>query len=153
MNKENIIKNNDEIEIVMFGKKKIVNVISTGDNQFDKDGNYKEDDFELNEMEVKCLNWFVSNIKIEDYKKEILDYCNYEYRAIGEKQITINDLEEEIDIHTIAINITETWKSKDGFVYPEISFLGECKCNPEHGICIGFRDGKFLGIESQDWTL
>lgn len=25
--------------------------------------------------------------------------------------------------------------------------------NEEHGICIGFRDKKFLGIESQDWTL
>ncbi|MDE6927016.1 MAG: hypothetical protein K2O97_10660 [Acetatifactor sp.] len=27
------------------------------------------------------------------------------------------------------------------------------RCDEEHGICIGFRDKKFLGIESQDWTL
>lgn len=42
---------------------------------------------------------------------------------------------------------------EDGFVYPEISYCGECKCDPEHGICIGFRDNEFLGIESMDWTL
>ncbi len=153
MNRESVIKNNDEIEIVMFGKKKIVNVISTGDNQFDEDGNYKKDDFELNEMEIKCLNWFISNIKIDDYKNEILNYCNDEYGAIGEKQITLENVEDEIDIYAIAINITEHWKAKNGFVYPEISFYGDCKCDPEHGICIGFRDGKFIGIESQDWTL
>lgn len=153
MNRESVIKNNDEIEIVMFGKKKIVNVFSTGDNQFDEDGNYKKDDFELNEMEIKCLNWFISNIKIDDYKNEILNYCNDEYRAIGANQITLEDVENEINIYAIAINITEHWKSKNGLVYPEISFYGDCKCDPEHGICIGFRDGKFLGIKSQDWTL
>lgn len=153
MNKVENMNNNDTIEIIIFGKPKIVEVISTGDNQFDEDGNYKEDNFELSESEINCLNWFISNVRIDNYKNEILKYCNYQYRAIGEEQITIDDLEEKIDIHTIAINITETWKSKDGFVYPEISFLGECKCDPEHGICIGFRDGKFLGIESQDWTL
>ncbi len=30
---------------------------------------------------------------------------------------------------------------------------GDCECDPEHGICIGFRDKKFLGIDAQDWTL
>jgi len=68
-------------------------------------------------------------------------------------KITENDLESELDINAIAINITDNWKSKDGFVYPEISFYGNCNCNEENGICIGFRNEKFLGINSQDWTL
>ena len=33
-------------------------------------------------------------------------------------------IENEINIFAIAINITENWKSNDGFVYPEISFYG-----------------------------
>ena len=67
--------------------------------------------------------------------------------------ITENDLENEIDIFAIAINISELTQSLNGFVYPEISFFGNCECEPEHGICIGFRDKKFLGIQYQDWTL
>ena len=33
------------------------------------------------------------------------------------------------------------------------TIYGNCKCDSEHGICISFRDRKFLGIESQDRTL
>ena len=41
-----------------------------------------------------------------------------------------------------------------GFQYwKEIYYHGECNCDVEHGICIAFRDKKFLGIDSQDWTL
>lgn len=75
------------------------------------------------------------------------------YNDIGGDPIPIEDLDDEINIYAIAVNISEIRKSKSGFVYPEISFYGNCKCDPEHGICIGFRDKKFLGIESQDWTL
>ena len=54
---------------------------------------------------------------------------------------------------TIVINVTKKWKAKDGTIYPEIAFLGDCKCDEEHGICIGFRDEKYIGIKSQDWIL
>lgn len=149
----NNIKNNDKFTITMFGKPKTVRVFSSGDNQFDENGDYKQDDFEFNEAEINCVNWFISNIRIDDYRNEILEYSNNMYNDIGEDSITIEDLEDEIDIFAIAVNISEIRKSKSGFVYPEISFYGNCKCDPEHGICIGFRDKKFLGIESQDWTL
>lgn len=72
---------------------------------------------------------------------------------IGEEGIEEADIEKEISISAIAVNISRITQSKDGFVYPEISFYGDCECDPEHGICIGFRDKKFLGIHSQDWTL
>ena len=62
-------------------------------------------------------------------------------------------LQDKIDIFAIVINISETTQSLNGFVYPEISFFRNCECEPEHGICIGFRDKKFLGIQYQDWTL
>ena len=92
-------------------------------------------------------------IDIADYKKEIVTYCNEQYDDIGDKQITEDDLENEVYISAIAINISKITQSIDGHLYPEISFFGDCECDPEHGICIGFRDKKFLGIEAQDWTL
>ena len=155
----NSLKNNDTITIIMFGKEKNVKVFSTGDNKFDEKGNYKQYDFQLNSKELEVLNWFIENVEIDDYKKEIMDYCNEEYSSwqysdgTQEGPIGIDDVENEISINAIAINVTDTWKSNDGFVYPEISFYGECKCDEDHGICIGFRDKKFLGINSQDWTL
>ena len=147
------LKNDDEITLNMFGKPKKLRVFSTGDNQFDEDGDYKEGAFDLSQEELDVLNWFVENVKIEDYAEEIIDYCEDEYSACADEDVKVEDLEEELDIYAIAINVTKIWQSKDGYVYPEISFYGDCKCDPEHGICIGFRDKKFLGVEAQDWTL
>lgn len=147
------LNDSDKITIDLFGKEKEVKVISTGDNQFDEEGQYKEDGFALNEEEIACLNWFIANVNIADYKKEITEYCNEEYDAIGEEQITEDELEDEITISAIAVNISSVTQSKDGLVYPEISFYGDCKCAPEYGICIGFRDKKFLGVRGQYWTL
>lgn len=147
------LNDSDEITINLFGKEESVMVFSTGDNRYDEDGDYKEDGFPLNNEELECLNWFIANIDICDYKKEITEYCNERYAMIGDKQITGADLENEISIYSIAINIGGVVQSYDGFVYPEISFYGDCECDPEHGICIGFRDKKYLGINSQDWTL
>lgn len=147
------LKNGDFITIHLFGKEKKVEVFSTGDNRFDEKGDDKEDGFALNDQELTCLHWFVTNVDLADYKKEIIKYCNDQYHMVGEAAVTEADLEDEIDIFAVAINISKMTQSKDGFVYPEISFYGNCKCDPEHGICIGFRDEKFLGIASQDWTL
>lgn len=147
------LNSGDFITIDLFGKEEKVEVFSTGDNRFDENGNYKDDGFSLNDKEIACLNWFILNVNIDDYRKEITEYCNERYAMISDTQITEADLEDEIDIFAIAINISSITQSKDGHVYPEISFYGDCECDPEHGICIGFRDKKFLGIESQDWTL
>ena len=153
------LKNYETITFKLFGKETELSVISTGDNQFDESGNYKKGSFELNEKELEVLNWFIENVRIEDYKQEIVDYCNDVYSSwsysdgTSEGRIGIEDLEEELNITSIAINVAEIWQSKDGYVYPEISFYGDCKCDEEHGICIGFRDKKFLGFHSQDWTL
>lgn len=146
------LNSGDYITIDLFGQKREVMVFSTGDNQFDENGSYKEDGFALSDEEIHCLNWFLQTIKIEDYKQAIVEYCNELYEMVGEKQIEEAEVEKEIDICAIAINVTELIGDKD-FVYPEISFYGTCECDPEHGICIGFRDQKFLGIGSQDWTL
>lgn len=147
------LKNNDVITISMFGKPKKVKVFSTGDNRYDENGDHKKGAFDLSKEELDVLNWFIGNVKIEDYAEKIIDYCEEEYSCWADKEIKVDDLEEELNIYAIAINVTKVWRSNDGFVYPEISFYGDCKCNEEHGICIGFRDKKFLGIEGQDWTL
>lgn len=149
----NKLNNDDYITINLFGKEKEVKIFSTGDNKFDEDGNYKEGHFALSEEEISCLNWFTANVNIADYKKQITDYCNERYYMIGDVTISEDELENEIDIYGIAINISTITQSKYGDIYPEISFYGDCKCDIEHGICIGFRDKKFLGVGSQDWTL
>lgn len=113
----NELRNNDYIQINLFNKVKRVAVFSTGDNRFDENGNYKPNNFILNNKEIECLNWFINNVNIEDYKEEILKYCNNEYSMWSDVQITEQDIENEINIFAIAINITDNWKSKDGFIY------------------------------------
>ncbi len=153
MNPITKLNSGDYITIPLFCGEEEVEVFCTGDNQFDDEGDYKEDGFPLIQAELDCLNWFLENININDYKKEITAYCNERYEMCSDTEITEEDLPDEVSIVAIAINVTSLFQSKDGFVYPEISFYGDCECDPEHGICIGFRDKKFLGIYSQDWTL
>lgn len=136
------LNNNAHICIKLFGREKEVEVFSTD--------HHRE---VLSEDEIACLNWFIENVDIADYKKEIVAWCNEQYEIFSDDVIGEDELEEELDIFAIAINTTGIVQSKDGFVYPEISFFGDCKCDEEHGICIGFRDKKFLGVNSQDWTL
>lgn len=152
----NKLNNNDIIKIKMFGKEKEIEVFSTGDSQFDENGNYKiNKNFQLTNEEIGMLNWFINNVKIEDYKKEIVDYCNEEYSSwkysdgTTEGPIGMDDVENEINITSIAIHIRKNGCAE----IPEISFFGECNCDEDHGICIGFRNKKFLGIDSQDWIL
>lgn len=147
------LNSDDYVTIPLFTGEEKVKVFSTGDNCFTEDGDYKEDGFALNEAELEVLNWFLECVNINDYRKEITDYCNERYEMIGDKVITEEDLTDEVGIFAIAINVTTLFQSNDGFLYPEISFYGDCECDPEHGICIGFRDRKFLGIYAQDWTL
>ena len=151
-----IEKLNDEetVKVRIFDKEKELVVFSVGDNRVDDNGKHKNSGFALSEKEIECLNWLINNINLNDYKKEIAEYCNNEYEMWSDKRIKPEDVEKEISITAIAINVSEIWKSGDGSViYPEISFYGDCKCDEEHGICIGFRDKKYLGIASQDWTL
>ena len=147
------LKNKETITMKLFGKDTVLKVFSTGDNKYDEFGDIKPRGFDLSREEIDVLNWFIDNVRIEDYRQEIAEYCNEQYDMWSDNKITADDVEDELDIHSIAINVTETWKSKDGYVYPEISFYGECQCDEEHGICIGFRDKAFLGINEQDWTL
>ena len=72
----NGLKNDEYININLFGKEKSVRVFCTGDNCFDEFGNDKDDGFELSQEELDVLNWFLENVKIEDYKQQILDYCS-----------------------------------------------------------------------------
>lgn len=65
----------------MSQQRKTIKVFSTKDNPFNKNGNYKLESFALSEEGVAYVNWFVENIDIADYKKEITAYCNEQYDA------------------------------------------------------------------------
>ena len=74
MNPITKLNSGDYITIPLFCGEEEVEVFCTGDNQFDDEGDYKEDDFPLIQAELDCLNWFLENININDYKKEITAY-------------------------------------------------------------------------------
>lgn len=155
MNATNIeeLCNEDSILANIFGKSKKLKVLLTGDNRYNESGNYKYGKFKLNKKEIEVLKWLLKNVNIDDYKKQILEYCSNGYFEYNDKKINLEDITNEVNINTIVINVTKKWKAKDGTIYPEIAFLGDCKCDEEHGICIGFRDEKYIGIKSQDWIL
>lgn len=143
------LNNEDNIVVDIFGRATEVVVISTGDNQFDKNGQHKPDGFALSEKEIAVLNDFLENVKLADFIKEITDYFNERYEENGEELIDEEDTPYELKINTIAVNVCK----ENGEDDPEIAFMGDCYCDDEGGICIGFREGKLVGIEQQDWLL
>lgn len=143
------LNNEDKIIVDIFGEEREVQVICTGDNQFDKDGQYKPDGFALSEKEIAVLNDFLKNVKIENFRSEITEYCNERYEEDGEEGISEEMLPRAIRINTIAVNVCKDNGEDD----PEIAFMGACHCDQEGGICIGYREGKLVGIEQYDWLL
>nr|WP_325250529.1 hypothetical protein [uncultured Oscillibacter sp.] len=144
----------DALTIRVFGKEAEVSVFSLGDSRFDENEDCREDGFPLNREELDCLNWFLENVNISDCRREIAAYCNAMYTGTGRPPVKESNLEQEIQITGIAVGTSGITQSEDGALAdPQISFMGECECDPEHGICIGFRDQKFLGIHAQDWML
>lgn len=143
------LNNEDKIIVDIFGVKREVRVICTGDNQFGANGKYKPDGFALSEKEIAVLNDFLKNVKIENFRTEITEYFNERYEEDGEDPISEEMLPSLIRINDIAVNVCEG----DDDDQPEIAFMGACHCDQEGGICIGFRNGKLVGIEQYDWLL
>lgn len=143
------LNNEDKIIIDFFGSEREVRVICTGDNQFDENGQYKPDGFALSEKEIAVLNDFLKNVKLEDHVAEITAYCNEWYEEDGEDPISEEITPRAIRINEIGVNVCKV----DDDDYPEIAFMGECHCDQEGGICIGFRNGKLVGIAQYDWLL
>lgn len=130
----NTLKNNDKIKFEIFGKETELEVFT------DRLG-FKET-YLLNQEELSELNWLLENIVDETIKEKIIDYCNENYRIIGEN--SINDVYPEIDLNSIYIFKEEN--------IIKIAILGECKSDPEHGISIKFEDRIFIGIgQNSDW--
>lgn len=138
----------ETILIETFGKLRKVDVVTCGDSRFDNNGNYEKDEINFNDKELKLLNWLLNNVSLEDYCKEIAEYINEKYEDIGGNLIKEEDVCKEIAIKAIIIKVT-----KEDRESPEIGFVGDCKCDDEHGICIGFKNGKFLGVSSEDWMI
>lgn len=142
------LNNHDKITMDLFGRQTELEVFST-DYYFTGEN----ENSPLRKKELDCLNWFVENVVIAGYKKEITAWCNEQYSMTGDTVIAEDALQDEISVGFIAVNVMGMAQAGDGSFYPEISFLGDCKCEPEHGICIGFRDKEFLGIDVQGWAL
>lgn len=138
----NNLNNNDNIPMNLFGRQTEVTVFSV-------DLLYEEEteNAALSEKETDCLNRFIKHININDYKDKILAWYNQENDKTGYPHISETDLENYVDIFSIAINVTD-----ERMTIPEIAFYGWCE-NIDKGICIGFRDEKFIGIGYQDWIL
>ena len=53
---------------------------------------------------------------------------------------------------SLGMDYNEVPISKKHKDMPDISIAGECECDPDHGIAIGFRDMNFLGVGPEDYA-
>jgi len=57
------MRNNDTVVVDLFGEEVELRILCTGDNQFDEEGDYREEeDFELLPEEVECIQWLLENV-------------------------------------------------------------------------------------------
>lgn len=147
------LHDDDRITMTLLGRKTELTVLLTGESRFDEDGGDREGG-PLNEAETALVGWLTEEVDLSGLPSALTAYCNQLYQGTGRPQITEADLESEVSLTHIALNLGGVCQSLDGgLVYPDIALLGECACDPEHGLCAGFRDRNFLGIGLQDWIL
>ena len=125
----------------IWGQLTAVSVERADDEEFEDD--------ELSRKEVKLLLWLINELNMDDVCDEVLSYCNDSYGEYSDNKITKQDLLDELDLGTIYLNTQFSKKHKD---MPDISIAGECECDPDHGIAIGFRDMNFLGVGPEDYA-
>lgn len=114
----------------------------------------------MTDEEVELLKWLVDDLKTEDIADEVLAYCNDIYENIsyyneesGEyedaKPIEKTELLDEVALEKVYLNVRGGRKFNH---MPDISIAGECSCDEDHGMAIGFRNKKFLAVGSEDFS-
>lgn len=153
------MRNNDIVEVKIFGKKTEVNILSVGENHFDKKGDYKEGNFELTEKEIELINWLREKDRCQEYAEEIAKHCTELYSDLMDepKKVSVKRLNKEITITNICINHhskEENYSSNtEKNCYPDIAYCGESLCDEENGISINFLKGKFIGCQDYSFIL
>jgi len=93
----------------------------------------------LNNKELDELNWLINSKILDTLEKELLDYCNQNYKKMGESEIP--EIYPEINFKQLYI-LTDN----------RIAVLGECNSDFEHGISVKFNNREFCGIgQNADW--
>ncbi len=109
---------------------------------------YKHDEDEeirkgkLTDREVELVKWLTTEFDIASLDYDIVDYCNNRYEMWCDKRIEAKDLYDELTLKRIYLR---TEHAKNG-LGPDISITGDCECDDDHGIAIGFKDKDFYGI-------
>lgn len=138
--------------MTLLGRETALTILLTGDSRFDAEDNDREGG-PLNQAEAALLLWLTKEADLSGLPAALVSYCSGLYQGTGRPPITEADLASEVTFTHAALNLGAVSQSLDGtLVYPDIALLGECACDPEHGLCVGFRDGRFLGIGLQDWV-
>ena len=102
----------------------------------------------LTDKEVELLLWLTNELNTESIADGVVNYCNITYDMWSDKQIGREDLLDELDISKIYLRTEHSAEYDDD---PEISLAGECQCDEEHGIAIGFKDKELAGVSSEDY--
>lgn len=133
------LKNKEKIKYHIFDKGFDLKVFTDRIHSYDKQ--YDENS-PLNQEELDELNWLLDSHIVDTVKDKVLNYCNQNYKDIGENSIT--DVYPELDLREIYI-CKDRWHNG-------IAVLGECNSDPEHGISIKFENRKFSGVgQNADW--
>lgn len=102
----------------------------------------------LTDKEVQLLLWLTNELNTESIADGVVEYCNITYDMWSDKQIGREDLLDELDISKIYLRTEHSAEYDDD---PEISLAGECQCDEEHGIAIGFKNKELAGVSSEDY--
>ncbi|MBR6042452.1 MAG: sel1 repeat family protein [Paludibacteraceae bacterium] len=105
-------------------------------------------DGKLTDKEVQLLLWLTNELNTESIADGVVEYCNITYDMWSDKQIGREDLLDELDISKIYLRTEHSAEYDDD---PEISLAGECQCDEEHGIAIGFKNKELAGVSSEDY--
>lgn len=150
----------DSVYISLWGHLTSLSLFRADEDEFEDEEDEEIVDGKLTSEEVKLLTWLINKVNTMDIADDVVEYCNDSYDCCyydsetGEtvdcdKKIARNELHDELDLTNIYLN---SRFSQDYDDMPDISITGECECDPDHGIAIGFKNKEFIGVGSEDFA-
>ncbi|MCQ2193309.1 MAG: sel1 repeat family protein [Paludibacteraceae bacterium] len=117
---------------------------------------YEDEDIrngKLTEQEVDLLLWLTNEYDTSRIADRVLNYCNAHYESAcyydKEKKEYVNfeliektDLFKEVSLSSVRLMT----KLAEDTCSPDMAIVGECGCDPDHGIAICFCEKAFDGI-------
>ena len=129
------LNNGDTIDFTVFGNKSNVEITCYGDNSIDENGKKKTGSYPLTFMEIETINYYRSEVDLEDYKEDIENSLKE-----SSSKVTYAYLKNNMHLIGVGVNVNRL----EYVDVPDFIYCFESRDLSSFNVSVCFRDRKFF---------